>query len=118
MGTLSRRSRKFTSHVIFLRVDRLISRPLFAPARRPDSESRDKKKKRDKDHKSERHKVSGKGREEDEEDGAGAAAEGEGGIDLAADLTPEEIQMMQAMGIPFSFDTTQGKEVSGDGGRA
>jgi hypothetical protein len=26
-------------------------------------------------------------------------------------MTPEEIQMMQAMGIPFTFDTTQGKMV-------
>eukprot|EP00798_Chlamydomonas_sp_ICE-L_P025922 gene25922-11598_t len=32
-------------------------------------------------------------------------------VNLDADLTPEEIQMMQAMGIPFAFDTTQGKEV-------
>mmetsp|Transcript_5596 Transcript_5596/g.16992 ORF Transcript_5596/g.16992 Transcript_5596/m.16992 type:complete len:275 (-) Transcript_5596:210-1034(-) len=32
-------------------------------------------------------------------------------IDLNADLSAAEIQMMQAMGIPFGFDSTQGKEV-------
>lgn len=39
----------------------------------------------------------------------------QGGVDLNADLSAEEIQMMQAMGIPFSFDTTHGKHVSGWG---
>ena len=28
-------------------------------------------------------------------------------IDFDADITPEEMQMMQTMGIPFLFDTTQ-----------
>lgn len=32
-------------------------------------------------------------------------------VALDAELTPEEIQMMQAMGIPYSFDSTQGKHV-------
>ena len=32
-------------------------------------------------------------------------------IALDADLSAEEIQMMVAMGIPFGFDTTQGKHV-------
>lgn len=32
-------------------------------------------------------------------------------IDFTADITPEEMQMMQAMGIPFGFDTTKGTEV-------
>jgi U4/U6.U5 tri-snRNP-associated protein 3 len=32
-------------------------------------------------------------------------------MDFGADLTPEEIQAMQAMGIPFAFDTTQGKHI-------
>ena len=32
-------------------------------------------------------------------------------MDLNADLTADEVQMMQAMGIPFSFDSTQGKQV-------
>lgn len=32
-------------------------------------------------------------------------------IGLDADLTAEEIQMMQAMGIPFAFNTTQGQQV-------
>lgn len=32
-------------------------------------------------------------------------------IALDADLSPEEIQMMISMGIPFGFDTTQGKHV-------
>eukprot|EP00967_Tisochrysis_lutea_P111317 scaffold174911_cov20-Tisochrysis_lutea.AAC.3 len=42
------------------------------------------------------------------------------GVDLNADLTAEEVQMMQAMGIPFSFDTTQGKHdgsLTGKGAR-
>ena len=29
-------------------------------------------------------------------------------MDLDAGVTPEEMQMMAAMGIPFGFDTTQG----------
>ncbi len=29
-------------------------------------------------------------------------------VDLDAGVTPEEMQMMAAMGIPFGFDTTQG----------
>ncbi len=33
-------------------------------------------------------------------------------VELDADLTPEEIQMMQAMGIPFAFNSTAGKHVS------
>ena len=32
-------------------------------------------------------------------------------VPLDAELSPEEIQMMMAMGIPFGFDTTQGKKV-------
>jgi U4/U6.U5 tri-snRNP-associated protein 3 len=32
-------------------------------------------------------------------------------VELDAELSPEEIQMMMAMGIPFGFDTTQGKKV-------
>lgn len=28
-------------------------------------------------------------------------------LSLDADISPEEMQMMQAMGIPFGFDTTQ-----------
>ncbi|KAL4524949.1 hypothetical protein Ndes2526B_g07131 [Nannochloris sp. 'desiccata'] len=32
-------------------------------------------------------------------------------VELDAELTPEEIQMMMAMGIPFGFDSTQGKKV-------
>ena len=28
-------------------------------------------------------------------------------IDFDADITPEEMQMMQSMGMPFVFDTTQ-----------
>lgn len=32
-------------------------------------------------------------------------------VQLDADLSPEEIQMMIAMGIPFGFDTTQGRHV-------
>ena len=37
-------------------------------------------------------------------------------VNFTADMTPEEIQMMQAMGIPFAFDTTQGKMVRLQGG--
>lgn len=32
-------------------------------------------------------------------------------VSLDAELTAEEIQMMLAMGIPFGFDSTQGKHV-------
>lgn len=32
-------------------------------------------------------------------------------VDMDADVSPEEVAMMQAMGIPFSFDTTAGKHV-------
>ena len=32
-------------------------------------------------------------------------------VALDAELSAEEIQMMMAMGIPFGFDTTQGKHV-------
>ena len=31
-------------------------------------------------------------------------------MDLDAGVTPEEMQMMAAMGIPFGFDTTQGTD--------
>jgi hypothetical protein len=33
-------------------------------------------------------------------------------------LTPEEIQMMMSMGIPFGFDTTQGKKVEDEAANA
>lgn len=36
-------------------------------------------------------------------------------VQLDADLSPEEIQMMIAMGIPFGFDTTQGRHVEDEG---
>jgi hypothetical protein len=36
-------------------------------------------------------------------------------MNMDADLTPEEIQMMQAMGIPFAFSTTQGQMVGVEG---
>ncbi|KAJ9525776.1 hypothetical protein QJQ45_003399 [Haematococcus lacustris] len=39
-------------------------------------------------------------------------------VDFDADLTPEEIQAMQAMGIPFAFDTTQGKAVEDEAANA
>lgn len=32
-------------------------------------------------------------------------------VELDAELTPEDIQMMMAMGIPFGFDSTQGRYV-------
>ena len=31
----------------------------------------------------------------------------EAALKLDADISPEEMQMMQAMGIPFGFNTTQ-----------
>lgn len=40
--------------------------------------------------------------------------EGGGGLKLDAELTAEELRMMQAMGIPFTFDTTQGRHVEDD----
>lgn len=46
----------------------------------------------------------------DAEDGE----EGAGGLKLDAELTAEELRMMQAMGIPFTFDTTQGRHVEDD----
>lgn len=39
-------------------------------------------------------------------------------VALDADITPEEMQMMQAMGIPFGFDTTQGKQTEDDASNA
>jgi U4/U6.U5 tri-snRNP-associated protein 3 len=39
-------------------------------------------------------------------------------VDFDADITPEEMQMMAAMGIPFGFDTTQGKHVDDDAANA
>ena len=54
-------------------------------------------------------------RRDSSEDGEAAPEEAAPEVDFAADLTPEEVMMVQAMGIPFGFDTTQGKEV-GDGG--
>ena len=30
-----------------------------------------------------------------------------GDVNLGGDITPEEMQMMMSMGIPFGFDTTQ-----------
>eukprot|EP00887_Chlorella_sp_A99_P005235 scaffold1.g5235.t1 len=45
----------------------------------------------------------------------GALGEGGGGeaktIELDAELTPEELMLMQQMGIPFGFDSTAGKHV-------
>jgi U4/U6.U5 tri-snRNP-associated protein 3 len=38
-----------------------------------------------------------------------------GGVDLGGDITPEEMQMMMAMGIPFGFETTQGKHIEDTG---
>ncbi len=35
-------------------------------------------------------------------------------VDFDADITPEEMQMMQSFGIPFGFDTTQNKHVDDD----
>lgn len=35
-------------------------------------------------------------------------------VEFDAGVTPEEIAMMAAMGIPFGFDTTNGKEVADD----
>lgn len=50
----------------------------------------------------------------DDDDGSKAAAKLEAAkpvdINFAADITAEEMQMMQAMGIPFGFDTAKGKE--------
>lgn len=43
----------------------------------------------------------------EEEDGEGD----DGGLKLDVELTAEELRMMQAMGIPFTFDTTQGRHV-------
>lgn len=37
---------------------------------------------------------------------------------MTADMTEQEIQMMLEMGIPFSFDTTQGQEVEDPNAKA
>ena len=76
---------------------------------------------KDKDRKRGSRGVSERGSSREDGKAKGGEEEGEeegeddpgklGGIDLTADMTPAEIQMMQAMGIPFSFDTTQGKPV-------
>lgn len=39
-------------------------------------------------------------------------------MNLDAELTAEELRMMQAMGIPFTFDTTQGKHVDDEAANA
>jgi hypothetical protein len=49
------------------------------------------------------------------EGGGKEGASAPGGQVLDADVTPEEMQMMAAMGIPFTFDTTAGKQVLGVG---
>ncbi|KAI8469983.1 MAG: hypothetical protein J3K34DRAFT_268919 [Monoraphidium minutum] len=43
--------------------------------------------------------------------GGGGEAGGDGPVSLDAPLSQEEIQMMAAMGVPFGFDTTQGRHV-------
>lgn len=48
----------------------------------------------------------------DMEDGEAAPAPKD--IDFMGDISAEEMQMMMAMGIPFGFDTTQGKHVEDD----
>lgn len=47
-------------------------------------------------------------------DGADADGGEQGGVMFDTELTAEELRMMQAMGIPFTFDTTQGKHVEDD----
>lgn len=47
-------------------------------------------------------------------EGVEGGEEGTGGLKLDAELTAEELRMMQAMGIPFTFDTTQGRHVEDD----
>jgi U4/U6.U5 tri-snRNP-associated protein 3 len=42
----------------------------------------------------------------------------DGGLKLDAELTAEELRMMQAMGIPFTFDTTQGQHVEDESANA
>ena len=39
--------------------------------------------------------------EEEGEEGGGGGGGGGGGVELDAELTPEEVMMMQQMGIPF-----------------
>lgn len=39
-------------------------------------------------------------------------------VDFDADITAEEMQMMSMMGIPFGFDTTQGKHVDDEASNA
>ena len=39
-------------------------------------------------------------------------------VDFDADITTEEIDMMRMMGIPFIFDTTQGKHVDDEAANA
>ncbi|KAK2078939.1 hypothetical protein QBZ16_002629 [Prototheca wickerhamii] len=49
-----------------------------------------------------------------------ASAKEDGAADLSydAELSPEELQLMAAMGIPMGFDTTQGKHIDDDGANA
>lgn len=85
-----------------------------------DDRSRDKSRDRDRGDRKKRRSDKDRERSTGGRDGSdgeeGQEGGRQGGVDLTADLTPEEIQMMQAMGIPFSFDTTQGKMVSVGGG--
>lgn len=39
-------------------------------------------------------------------------------VDFDADISEQEAQMMLAMGIPFGFDSTQGKHVEDDAANA
>lgn len=61
---------------------------------------------------------------EDQRNGDGGAAANDagdaeqGGVTFDAELTAEELRMMQAMGIPFTFDTTQGKHIEDDSANA
>eukprot|EP00210_Caulerpa_lentillifera_P003563 g3399.t1 len=62
-----------------------------SPVRRDEEFHKEKRIKKDRGHKS--------------EDAAQKKA------DFSADITPEDLQIMQSMGIPFGFTTTQGKQV-------
>lgn len=46
------------------------------------------------------------------------ASKEDGGPTFDTELTAEELRMMQAMGIPFTFDTTQGKHVEDESANA
>jgi len=80
-----------------------------------DSRDRDRERRRGREHEEREDRPSKRSRAGEAEEQMGDPEEvkedGGGEIEFDSGLTPEEIQMMAAFGIPFGFDSTQGKHV-------